>query len=140
VVGFAFSHDMTGLLLIRKQKPASQAGKLNGVGGKLELGEQPIDAMVREFHEETGLQTSPGDWQLFAVLDSPQWEVTFFRGRFDDSFLESAVGVQLTHEQVEYWYVDRLSDQNTLRNLRWLVPFCMDTSSYELPLRFKEMK
>ncbi len=140
MVGFAFSRDLTAVLLIRKQRPASQAGKLNGVGGKLEVGEEPIDAMVREFREETGLATSPDDWQLFAVLDSPKWEVTFFRGCFDDSFLASAAGTMLTHERIEYWDVDRLPEQDTLRNLRWLIPFCMDTSPYVLPLRFQESK
>jgi len=138
VVGLAFSIEMTSLLLIRKQRPASQAGKLNGVGGKLEPGEEPIDAMVREFQEETGLVTLPSDWELFAVLTSPKWEVTFFRGCFDDSFLAQAAGVQLTHEQVEYWDVNLLPEQDTLCNLRWLVPFCEDTSPYELPLRFQE--
>ena len=32
--GFLFSQDRTRVVLIRKRRPAWQAGKLNGVGGK----------------------------------------------------------------------------------------------------------
>jgi 8-oxo-dGTP diphosphatase len=39
--GFLFSLDRTRVLLIRKRRPAWQAGRLNGVGGKIEPGETP---------------------------------------------------------------------------------------------------
>ena len=43
------------VVLTHKNRPAWQAGKLNGVGGKIELLESPVAAMVREF--ELGLAT-----------------------------------------------------------------------------------
>ena len=52
VVGFMFSEE------ILKNKPDWQAGRLNGVGGKVEPNEYPDQAMVREFEEETGVRTS----------------------------------------------------------------------------------
>lgn len=55
VIGFMFSAGMQLVLLIRKNRPDWQAGRLNGIGGKIEPGEAPIDAMIREFKEETGL-------------------------------------------------------------------------------------
>lgn len=55
VVGFLFSPKRDAVLLIRKNKPEWQRGRLNGVGGKIEEGELPIDAMIREFQEEAGL-------------------------------------------------------------------------------------
>ena len=55
VVGFLLNYDRTQVVLIRKNRPAWQAGHLNGVGGKIEMGETPIEAMTREFEEETGL-------------------------------------------------------------------------------------
>jgi len=53
VVGFLFSEDQSRVLLVWKNRPAWQNGKLNGVGGKIEAGETPLQAMEREFKEET---------------------------------------------------------------------------------------
>lgn len=59
VLGFAFSRDKCDMIVIEKQKPDWQKGKLNGVGGKVEPEDQsPLHAMVREFKEETGVDTS----------------------------------------------------------------------------------
>lgn len=84
VIGFAFTPDplpYTRVLMIRKIKPAWQAGKLNGVGGKIDhytekrypgcrevTLETPIEAMVREFHEETGVLSEGADWHLYAIM------------------------------------------------------------------------
>ena len=63
VLGFAF-HPARGVVLIRKNRPEWQAGKLNGVGGKIERGELPEQAMAREFEEETGYHTVAADWMF----------------------------------------------------------------------------
>jgi 8-oxo-dGTP pyrophosphatase MutT (NUDIX family) len=54
VLGFVFNLDKTKVALMRKTKPEWQRGRLNGIGGKIELGETSITAMHREFKEETG--------------------------------------------------------------------------------------
>ncbi len=46
--------DGDRLLLLRRRNPPN-AGLWNGVGGKLELGEDPYTACIREVGEETGL-------------------------------------------------------------------------------------
>ena len=43
------------VLLIRKAKGRSHEGEWIGLGGKLELGEDPVSSAVREFREESGL-------------------------------------------------------------------------------------
>lgn len=65
VVGFMFSNKLNLVVLIQKTKPAWQAGKWNGVGGKVEPGELPIDAMIREYEEETGVLHD--DWTYYAT-------------------------------------------------------------------------
>lgn len=62
VLGFAFDASFKHVLLVFKNRPSWQQGKLNGVGGHLEVGECPLSAMVREFKEETGIQTDVHDW------------------------------------------------------------------------------
>lgn len=134
VCGFAFSADKRQVALVRKLRPAFQAGLLNGIGGKIEPGERPVSAMVREFREETGYLTRPRDWQRFLVLDTPGWRVHFFRA-FD---IDLSQLLTTTDEPIEVKNVSTLSFQETLRNVQWLVPLCLDDSSYRLPLRAKE--
>lgn len=55
VLGFYFTD--THCLLINQGKHT------NGIGGKLKHGETREDAMIREFHEETGIKTTAYDWQ-----------------------------------------------------------------------------
>lgn len=68
VIGVAVDPDRTHVLVIEKNRPAWQVGKLNFPGGKIEDGETPEEAIVREFREETGVETdlTPGD-------DVPTW-------------------------------------------------------------------
>ena len=54
------------ILLVRKQKPDWQRGRLNGIGGAIEENETPLNAMIREWHEEAGFDYR--DWRLFARL------------------------------------------------------------------------
>jgi 8-oxo-dGTP diphosphatase len=50
-----FDPDFKQVVLIKKITPVWMTGLFNGVGGKIELGESPMTAMIREFTEETGL-------------------------------------------------------------------------------------
>ena len=68
-VGLMFSPGMGRVVLIRKNRPEWQVGKLNGVGGRLEGGESPLKGMVREFKEETGVRQE--NWNFFALLKFP---------------------------------------------------------------------
>lgn len=64
VLGFLFTHS--GVVLIQKNTPEWQRGKLNGIGGSIEEGETPYAAMVREFAEETGLQQL--EWNKLGIM------------------------------------------------------------------------
>lgn len=80
VLGFLFNKTATVVVLIEKQKPEWQKGFLNGVGGKIEEGETPMQAMIREFKEETGVETTEVVWKPFAKLQGDDWEVYCFCG------------------------------------------------------------
>lgn len=56
------------VVLIEKKRPVWLAGLLNGVGGKIEEGEEPIEAMVREFREETGVEVDGEQWKHFCEM------------------------------------------------------------------------
>jgi len=116
--GFLFSIDRQRVLLIRKRRPAWQAGKLNGVGGKLEAGESPLDAMIREFREEANL--SINHWLHILTLTGADWRGHFFR-----AFGEIDEAKSVTDEQLEIHRVDSLP-RDTIPNLHWMIPLMLD--------------
>lgn len=120
VDGLLFDYDMTRVVLVRKLRPEWQFGKLNCVGGKIEKGEKPHDAMVREFWEEVGLHVP--EWKHFLDL-----ELTRDNGLLHCFFAHadlSRVNTKLwkTDEPIEIHRVNKLmNDKMTIPNLRWLV-------------------
>lgn len=67
--GFAFTPDLSKVLLQLKNRPAFCAGKLNGPGGKHDTNSDLtlVDTMSREFFEETGITNSTTDWNRFHI-------------------------------------------------------------------------
>lgn len=114
--------------LIRKIKPAWQAGSLNGIGGMIEdfdrdggTSRTSLNAMVREFQEETGFETSRADWRHFHTMGSETWQVECFR-TFNVPLCELAT---TTDEEVVIVRADKLP-HDVLFNLRWLIPLSLD--------------
>lgn len=134
VVGFLMDVDAEWVILIRKNRPEWQAGKLNGVGGKVEPGESPITAMRREFEEETGVAWL--DWHHFASLTWEEGIVHFFRAFADRPVLDRCR--TMTDESVERHSVHRLNEPGPGRdcvtpNLLWLIPLAAHRhDSYDL--------
>jgi 8-oxo-dGTP diphosphatase len=121
VVGFYYSWDDRKLLLIQKKRPEWQQGKYNGVGGHIEKGEKPIEAMRREFREETGLDLSESRWHNFAIVGGKDWEVHFYEANRDP---KEDMPKTMTDEYVEFFDVDHIPEA-VIPNLRWLIPMSM---------------
>lgn len=128
VDGFMFDHFTEKVLLIQKTTPEWQAGMWNGIGGKIEEGEEPLDAMVREFREETTIETTPEEWEHVFTLGNDHWEVEFFRSRSDKvhEWLRAG-GPSPTEEWVSLWDVSRIMVcPDKIRNLSWVIPLLRD--------------
>lgn len=126
VCGFYFDHTLDRVVLIWKNKPKWQAGKLNGVGGKVEPLETHHEAMRREFREETGIDHP--EWNILIRLGGDDWLVDFYCaiGRVDDfEYAETK-----EEEEVAKIYVDRLDDFDYVPNLQWLVPMAVHKLKY----------
>ncbi|MFE0775637.1 (deoxy)nucleoside triphosphate pyrophosphohydrolase [Streptomyces sp. NPDC058861] len=54
-------YDRGRLLAARRSAPADLAGRWELPGGKLEPGESPEEALVRELREELGVEVEPGE-------------------------------------------------------------------------------
>ena len=138
VLGFFFNEDLSSVLLIEKNRPAWQAGKLNGIGGHIEDGETPSEAMEREFSEETGLTIKP--WRKFLELtDDNHFHITaFFAVALDEEEFE---GFQsMTDEKVAIAHTDELLYENVLPNLRWMIPMALSFKKGERALSFNVLE
>jgi len=128
VVGFLFNWKQDRVVLIRKTKPDWQAGKLNGVGGKIELGETPYEAMAREFQEETGVAIDPSFWIYVAVMANgtriKQGDV--YLHVFAAKFANVLQRVRQTTEEIPSVFTtwEAVNHPDVLHNLRWLIPLC----------------
>lgn len=79
VIGFLFNDLLDEVALIKKTKPKWQAGKLNGIGGKIENYDYTVnDAMSREFEEETGVKIDNNDWIQYTKIEDEDWEMYCF--------------------------------------------------------------
>jgi 8-oxo-dGTP diphosphatase len=109
--------DPSRVALISKLKPEWQKGKLNAIGGKVEGGELEVDAMVREFEEETGFPTKRSHWRRFVALTGSGFQVDFFVGLGPVDELRS-----IEAEQVAIFAIDCVTADNAIPNLTWLLP------------------
>ena len=122
-LGFAF--DVRGnVALIRKNRPEWQAGKLNGIGGHVEERESPIDAMVREFREEAGLEIPFDQWERFALMEGVGVRVDCFRAL--DVNLVGKVETKTDERIIVMNHNFVQADDSVIPNLRWLVPAAFD--------------
>lgn len=119
VAGFLMDEEARMVMLVRKRRPEWQAGMLNGIGGKIEDGETPSQAMRREFEEEAGVEVDT--WEHFLTL---QWEeglVHFFRA-FEPPYMLASCKT-LTDEKIERHRIDEFAlHPPVVPNLLWLVP------------------
>jgi 8-oxo-dGTP diphosphatase len=127
VAGFAFSTGCNYVALVRKLRPDWQRGLLNGVGGKVEPGESPRDAMNREFAEECRLEVKR--WRHFATVGGGQagepWRVHFYWNWIVDDRFSLGENYGREDERVEVFparWLGQAGTFATIPNLRWLIP------------------
>lgn len=129
VCGFCFDEARERVLLIRKNRPKWQNGRLNGIGGHIETDELEIQAMKREFWEETGISSEFRQimWRRLAYLRGPDWEVCFFFA-FND-VMKFAV-TRTDEEVVELAVRDAMFDPLVLPNVPPLIALALMPDGY----------
>ena len=135
VVGFCFTADKNFVLLITKQKPEWQKGCLNGIGGKIEEDETPLNAMVREGFEEAGLLLK---WVEFGVMRGTNNDGNDFECFIFYSFTDAVKRFkQKEKEFLDLYHIDDYWRHKYIANLEFIIPalLCADGCSY-MDLRY----
>ena len=142
VLGFAFDQNADNVILIEKQRPDWQKGKLNGVGGKIEESDKCWNgndvnwndtaglAMVREFKEETGADTKIGGeygWQLFATMifedDVMGGKSIVYCFKLFSNLIYQCETVE--DEEIRLVSLDDVMQENIIDNLPVLIPMAL---------------
>lgn len=137
-LGFAFDQKLEHVVLIEKTHPSFLAGKLNGLGGKLEDKDNGflMRCHRREFFEECGLPTDDGSWRYFAKFFQRfgDFEVFCYYAILLDSMIESVCS--MTEEKVAIYRVQDIPGLPVMPNLRWLIPMAISLERGETAERF----
>jgi len=137
VAGFLFNESRDNIVLIEKLKPAYQKGKLNGVGGKVEPGESPSTAMVREFQEEGGVWIGPHEWELFCEYSWKEDYKIYYYRCFNNDYYDMARTVE--EEEITKIRVNTLEHYDRMHNLDFLIPLARNVEiDYTSPLIITE--
>ena len=124
----AFAVSNTGCIALLEKKSGPHIGLLNGIGGKIEPGECPEEAMTREFTEEAGVHISEIGWDMRVELTGhdKSWRVYFFVAKMSDPLFN-----QITAQEEEPIYIiddiDSICWEQCVPNLRWIIPYCIQT-------------
>lgn len=128
-VGFAYDENYD-VALIRKNHPEWQAGLLNGIGGHVDEGERPWEAMTREFLEETGVEIRT--WDRICTLIHPNASIYVYKAKISSEKLAQVQS--MTDEKVsvlQKCVFDNLHS-SMLPNLPWLLSLALyEDASYE---------
>jgi 8-oxo-dGTP diphosphatase len=124
VVGFVF--DSNGwFAMIEKQRPDWQKGLWNGIGGKIEEDETPVEAMTREFFEEAGQLIPKEQWNLAGyMMETDQFQCFVFTTQIEVLNLKS-----MTDERIRVFPPEAIQDMGKrypcLPNIPSLLQLCL---------------
>lgn len=123
-LAIVFNAQLTQVLLIRKQKPVHHAGKLNGLGGKVEPAESHRRGVCREVAEEAGLVVPARQWRRFGTIKWTVWQVSLWTVQLTAA-QEKQLPPQFADPAVGWYPVDQLPS-TVVANLHWLIPLALD--------------
>jgi ADP-ribose pyrophosphatase YjhB (NUDIX family) len=125
VLGLLFSYDKKSVVLIEKKHPDKYKGMLTAVGGHaLDDEKFQAQAMCRTFKKETGVSIDYDDWKFFLYMTGKGWNGYCFKC-FSDTALTAKT---TTDEKVKVYSVDdALRQTNLIPNLKWIIPFALDS-------------
>lgn len=126
VLGFFFNPSKDKVLLILKNRPDFLKGLYNGIGGKVEKGEKYINAIKREFKEETGIDIEIERWVHYHSMFVEPLEGNCY-------YIQSYYCVAKTEEEF-YSFSQTTDEKVSCFNSKNLPPYCFHNLEWLIPL------
>jgi len=122
--------DIDWVVLIDKKNPSWQAGRLNLPGGRVEPGETPVRAAIRELAEGTGFEAELPMCEVIGTMHGPDWIVHVvlcpFKGPFKTIYYGNeppmVVGLRQALEV----------GSRVLPELRTVIPLCIARTPWQM--------
>jgi len=124
-----FMMNETEVILIHKTHPAEQAGSWNGIGGRIKKDEDPLNAMAREWAEETG-DPVQHKWIEFCRIKFRRNVVYFFTA-YEHNM---PALMQMTDEEVDVFPISELNNHDLVEHVDWLVLLAKSHRALNLPV------
>jgi 8-oxo-dGTP pyrophosphatase MutT (NUDIX family) len=110
-LGYVFTEDLSKVFLLHIDKPGKLGhGLVNGVGGKVDPTEKPLESMIREFQEETGQLIT--HWNKLGTYIGDDYIVHTYVSMVKEAYLKEysgTEGVVKWYDLVEAHYLPNLS-------------------------------
>jgi 8-oxo-dGTP diphosphatase len=119
VLALLYTADKKQVVLMRRTRPDWQAGRINALGGRITVREQPADAARREVREECGVDVL--EW-----VEVLQWEDAEYRMHVMRALSDRALDARTMEDQEVFLASVDALPRNVIDNLRWLVPLALD--------------
>lgn len=125
------------VLLIRKNldcKLEFMRGKLNGIGGHVEDGETPLQAMIREFTEESGINKDFVEWKEKGMIFGNGYDVTIFRGNVLSTFNfynKHSFPIKSNEGEIDQFYLEGPGWGEVVDNIPILLPLINTYNGYK---------
>ncbi len=131
VLGFVFDKSGDDVLLIRKTHPKWQAGLFNGIGGHIDMGESPEEAMRRECTEEAGFDAE--EWDHVITFTCRGGTVFVFRA-YSDAIYDAESKV--LNRETLYVVPSENLPQDAIHNLPWIIPMIQDNLQFPVLMAY----
>jgi len=113
-------------------------GKWNGLGGKSELGESPLETAKREFLEESGLDINEDRFELRGSLQFPNfkphksedWWCSVFTLEFNEKEMRGLAKDYCNEGRLDWVDQDKVFDLNLWEGDRLFLPYVIQCQSF----------
>ena len=146
VLLYAFHQDRVLMLHRNLKSNDHHEGKWNGLGGKVESGENFLAAAVREFEEESGVRTLPQQWNWMGQLHFPNfkahknedWWVNVYAINLEDAQAKTAAEHSSTEGTLHWIESSKILELNLWDGDRNFIPYVLKGELFQGTLFYRE--